>query len=144
MKVNIKRFDELTTAELYEILRCRAEVFVVEQKCQYQDIDNLDRLSTHVYIEKDGKILTYLRVIDPGVKFPEASIGRVLVMKEARGQGLARRMMAEAIRIAKEKAPAIEIEAQAYLKDFYKSFGFVETSEEFLDAGIPHIAMRLE
>ena len=144
MKINIKRFDELTTAELYEILRCRAEVFVVEQKCQYQDIDNLDRLSTHVYIEKDGKILTYLRVIDPGVKFPEASIGRVLGLKEARGQGLARRMMAEAIRIAKEKAPAIEIEAQAYLKDFYKSFGFVETSEEFLDAGIPHIAMRLE
>ncbi len=144
MEIKTKRFEELTTSELYEILRCRSQVFVVEQNCVYQDLDNEDNNATHVYMENSGKILAYLRVIDPGIKYPAASIGRVLTMKEVRGKGLAKPLMKEAIKIAKKIAPAIEIEAQAYLREFYKSLGFVEISGEFLLDGIPHISMRME
>ena len=144
MEIRTKRFEELTTPELYEILRCRSEVFVVEQNSVYQDLDNEDKNATHVYVENSGKILAYLRVIDPGIKYPAASIGRVLTMKDARGKGLARLLMNEAIKIAKGIAPAIEIEAQAYLREFYTSLGFVETSGEFVLDGRLHISMRLE
>lgn len=144
MNIQIKRFEELTITELYEILRCRAEVFVVEQESIYQDIDELDKHSTHLYIEDNCKIKAYLRVIDPGVKFAAASIGRVLVMKEYRGQGLARPIMAKAIEIASSKADTIEIEAQSYLLEFYKSLGFTPISEEFILEGRAHISMMLK
>ena len=143
MDIKIKRFEDLTTSELYEILRCRAEVFVVEQNCDYQDLDMLDMASTHLYIEADGKIMAYLRVIDPGVKYSVASIGRVLTMKEFRGQGLTRLLMSEAIRIGKSLCDTIEIEAQAYLTEFYNSLGFRRTSDVFILAGIPHVSMVL-
>ncbi|MBD5246556.1 MAG: GNAT family N-acetyltransferase [Barnesiella sp.] len=143
MKIKIKRFEELTTAELYEILRCRSEVFVLGQKCIYQDIDMIDQASTHIYYEEDGKIMAYLRVIDPGVKYSAASIGRVLTMKEYRGRGLSRSLMTEAIRIASTLSNNIEIEAQAYLREFYKSLGFKESSEVFMLENIPHISMVL-
>lgn len=143
MDIKIKRFEDLTTSELYEILRCRAEVFVVEQNCDYQDLDMLDMASTHLYIEADGKIMAYLRVIDPGVKYSAASIGRVLTMKEFRGQGLTRLLMSEAIRIGKSLCDTIEIEAQAYLTEFYNSLGFRRTSDVFMLAGIPHVSMVL-
>ena len=143
MDIKIKRFEDLTTSELYEILRCRAEVFVVEQNCDYQDLDMLDMASTHLYIEADGKIMAYLRVIDPGVKYSAASIGRVLTMKEFRGQGLIRLLMSEAIRIGKSLCDTIEIEAQAYLTEFYNSLGFRRTSDIFMLDGIPHVSMML-
>ena len=143
MDIKIKRFEDLTTSELYEILRCRAEVFVVEQNCDYQDLDMLDMVSTHLYIEADGKIMAYLRVIDPGVKYSAASIGRVLTMKEFRGQGLIRLLMSEAIRIGKSLCDTIEIEAQAYLTEFYNSLGFRRTSDIFMLDGIPHVSMML-
>lgn len=143
MDIKIKRFEDLTTSELYEILRCRAEVFVVEQNCDYQDLDMLDMASTHLYIEADGKIMAYLRVIDPGVKYSAASIGRVLTMKEFRGQGLTRLLMSEAIRIGKSLCDTIEIEAQAYLTELYNSLGFRRTSDVFMLAGIPHVSMVL-
>ena len=143
IKIRVKRFDELTTGELYEILRCRSEVFVVEQNCVYQDLDEEDSASTHLFIEEEGRIKAYLRVIDPGVKYVSASIGRVLTMKPYRGQGLARPLMIEAIRVAKSLSDTIEIEAQAYLRQFYKSLGFKESSAEFTLDGIPHISMML-
>lgn len=143
MDIKIKRFEDLTTSELYEILRCRAEVFVVEQNCDYQDLDMLDMASTHLYIEAEGKIMAYLRVIDPGVKYSAASIGRVLTMKEFRGQGLTRLLMSEAIRIGKSLCDTIEIEAQAYLTEFYNSLGFRRTSDVFMLDGIPHVNMML-
>ena len=144
MNIQIKRFEELTITELYEILRCRAEVFVVEQESIYQDIDELDKHSTHLYIKDHGKIKAYLRVIDPGVKFAAASIGRGLVMKEYRGKGLARPIMDKAIEIASSKADTIEIEAQSYLLEFYKSLGFIPISEEFILEGRAHISMVLK
>ncbi|MDE6266832.1 MAG: GNAT family N-acetyltransferase [Muribaculaceae bacterium] len=144
MKITEKRFEELTTDELYEILRCRAEVFVMGQNCIYQDMDGIDKHSTHLYIEENGRIKSYLRIIDPGIKFPPASIGRVLTLKEYRGNGLARRLMSEAIRIAHRKAPVIEIEAQAYLLEFYRSLGFRQTSDVFMLENIPHVTMVSE
>lgn len=141
MEIKIKRFEELTTSELYEILRCRAEVFVVEQNCVYQDLDEEDKSSTHLYIEEGGRIKAYLRVIDPGIKYPAASIGRVLTMKGHRGHGLARPLMIEAIKVANLLSDNIEIEAQAYLREFYKSLGFKESSDEFMLDGIPHVSM---
>ena len=107
--MKIKRFDELTARELYEILRCRSEVFVVGQECVYQDIDGLDFRSTHLYFEDNGKIAAYLRIIYPGVKFPATAIGRVLTIPAYRGRGLARKLMTEAIRIGKTMSDTIEI-----------------------------------
>lgn len=143
IEIRVKRFDELTTGELYEILRCRSEVFVVEQNCVYQDVDEEDFASTHLFIEEEGRIKAYLRVIDPGIKYAAASIGRVLTMKPYRGQSLARPLMIEAIKVAKSLSDAIEIEAQVYLKNFYKSLGFRESSAEFMLDGVPYISMIL-
>ena len=144
MEMKINRFDELTVREVYEILRCRSEVFVVGQECVYQDIDELDFRSTHLYFEDNGKIAAYLRIIDPGVKFPSTALGRVLTMPTYRGHGLARKMMTEAIRICKTMSDTIEIEAQAYLVKFYESLGFVQTSEIFMYENRPHVSMILK
>lgn len=144
MNLVIKRFEELSIEELYEILQVRAAIFVVEQKCTYQDLDNKDRDSYHVFLKDDGGIQAYLRVVEKGVSFEEVSIGRVLTRK--RGCGLGNRILLEGIRVAREKlgADKIKIEAQSYAKLFYEKIGFVQVSEEFLDEGIPHIEMILE
>ncbi len=144
MEIKRKRFEELTTGELYEILRCRSEVFIMEQDCVYQDLDGIDQKSTHLYAEEDGKIVSYLRVIDAGVKYPAASIGRVITMKEGRGRGLATMLIGEALEIAREKWDVVEIEAQAYLREYYERFGFVEISDVYMYEGLPHISMKLE
>lgn len=144
MNLIVKRFEELTVQELYEIFRLRVEVFVVEQKCIYQEVDGKDKRAYHVWLEEDGRILAYLRVPDAGVSYDEVSIGRVIAAK--RRQGYGSRIVEEGIRVAKEKlgAKAIRIEAQTYARSLYEKLGFVQTSEEFLDDGIPHIQMLLE
>lgn len=144
MDLIIKRFEELSVEELYEILQIRVEVFVVEQNCTYQEIDDKDRYSYHVFLKDDTGIKAYLRVIDKGVSFEEVSIGRVLTLK--RGCGLGNRILLEGIKVAKKrmKADKIKIEAQSYAKEFYEKLGFKQVSEEFLEDGIPHIQMVLE
>mgnify|MGYP002516064243 CR=1 FL=1 len=97
MNWKIKRFEELTTTELYEILRVRAEVFVVEQTCVYQDLDLKDKKAYHLFCENNGEIVAYLRILDKGVSYPEISIGRVLTRETNRRIGLAREMMQKAI-----------------------------------------------
>ena len=143
MEIKVKRFNELSASELYDILRCRAEVFVVGQECVYQDMDGIDISSTHLYVIENNKIAAYLRIIDPGVKFPAASIGRVLTMPVYRHRGYARMLVTEAIKIAGQSSASIEIEAQSYLVNFYKSLGFVEISGEYMLENIPHISMLL-
>lgn len=143
MEMIIKRFDELTTAELYALLQCRSEVFVVEQDCVYQDLDECDQHATHLFFAEAGRVIAYIRVIDPGVKYPPASIGRVVTRREYRRQGLSTRLIRRGIELALQLAPTIEIEAQAYLKHFYASFGFRIISEEYLLDGIPHFSMQL-
>ncbi len=144
MDLVIKRFEELTVEELYEILKARAEVFVVEQNCAYQDIDNKDKHAYHVYYKDETGIQAYLRVIKKGISFEEVSIGRVLTIK--RGCGLGKKLMLEGIKVAKEKmnADRIRIGAQCYAKAFYEKVGFRQVSDEFLEDGIPHIQMLLE
>lgn len=139
-----KHFSELSTGELYEILRVRVGVFVVEQECPYQEIDGKDPASWHLWFQEEEGIQAYVRVLPPGVSFPEASIGRVLTVK--RGAGLGLRLMEEAIRLAGEKfGPGpIRIEAQKYAQGFYEKLGFRQVSGEFLEDGIPHIQMLRE
>lgn len=144
MKIEIKRFPELSTAELYEILRCRAEVFVVEQDCVYQDVDGRDMRSVHIFAVEGGQILSYLRVIEPGADGEPVHIGRVITMKEARRRGLARQLMMKGIEIARTMSAPVELEAQLYIRDFYRSVGFVECSGEYILDGMPHVRMRLQ
>jgi len=143
MKLWCRHFDELTADELYRILALRVSVFVVEQQCPYQELDERDRNCWHIWLEDGGEIQAYARVLDKGASFPEASIGRVIAVK--RRQGLGTRIVKEAIRVAEERygAGAITIEAQTYARGLYEKLGFFQTSEEFLEDGIPHIQMRL-
>ena len=144
MELTVKRFEELDINELYEILKLRVDVFVVEQNCPYPELDDKDKSAWHVYIREDGKITAYLRVLDPGVSFDTAAIGRVISTR--RRCGLGTTLLREGIRVARERmnADAIKIEAQTYARAFYELQGFRQTSEEFLEDGIPHIEMSLE
>ncbi|WP_371362057.1 Protein ElaA [Sporomusa rhizae] len=144
MELTVKRFEELTAEELYEILKIRVAVFVVEQNCPYQEIDNRDKQSFHVYLKDDDGIQAYLRVVDKGVSFDEVSIGRVIALK--RRCGIGSRILSEGIKVAKNKlkAATIKIEAQTYAKELYEKQGFRQVSEEFLEDGIPHVQMILD
>ena len=144
MTWKIKSFEELTTAELYQILRLRAEVFVVEQNCVYQDVDLKDEKAYHLLCEKDGELAAYLRILQKGVSYPEISIGRVLTKEVYRKQGLAREMLLKAIEYAESilNETEIRISAQAYLIEFYESLGFKTSSDIYLEDGIEHIEMR--
>jgi ElaA protein len=139
----IKNFNELGSDELYEILKLRSEVFVVEQECIYEDCDGKDKKSYHLFAEQNGEILVYLRILEKGVSYNEISIGRVLSNKKYRGRGFAKQMMLRAIefieRYLNEKE--IRISAQVYLLDFYSSFGFDKVSDVYLEDDIPHIEM---
>jgi ElaA protein len=140
----IKSFEELTTAELYAILRLRSEVFIIEQNCAYQDLDNSDQKALHLMGTDDsGQLLAYTRIFEPGIKFTEASIGRVVTSPLARGKGAGRELMERSISELQQhygKIP-IKIGAQQYLQHFYTSLGFEQISDTYLEDGIPHIEM---
>lgn len=144
MEIIIKKFNELSLEELYEILKIRVSIFVVEQKCPYQEIDDKDKQAFHIYIKENNQIKAYLRVLDKGVSFQEVSIGRVLTTE--RNKGYSNILIKEGIKVAKEKyhANKIKIEAQVYAKKVYEKHGFKQVSNEFLEDGIPHIIMLLE
>lgn len=144
MELRYGRLDELTIREIYEIFRLRVSVFVVEQNCPYQEIDDADKEAIHMWLEEDGRIMAYLRVIPAGLVFDQVSIGRVIAVK--RRCGLSTRLIKEGIKTAAEELGATEIvlEAQTYARSLYEKLGFCQISEEFLEDGIPHIKMRLE
>ena len=139
-----KKFCELTTDELYRILRLRVSVFVVEQDCAYMELDDLDQDAIHVWLEDESGIEAYLRVMDKGVENECASIGRVIAVK--RHCGLGSQILSEGIRAAKDyfHADSIYLEAQTYARGLYEKQGFRQISEEFMLDGIPHIKMLLE
>ena len=139
-----KYFNELTTKELYEILKVRAAVFVVEQNCVYQDLDDFDEKSLHIYYESEGKITAYMRAFEMEDDPKTVRMGRVLTAEH--GKGLGGRLLSEGIKcIRKEMNPKkIYIEAQSYAIGYYEREGFRVISEEFLEDGIPHVAMILE
>ena len=136
-----KLFRELTVDELYELLRIRAEVFVVEQDCVYQDMDGDDQVSVHLWLTDGGKVVALCRVCPAGTHMEEVSIGRVITTE--RGKGYGKRIMLEGIKVAQEhfNAKRIDIEAQEYARGFYEQVGFRQSSEPFMLDGIPHIRM---
>lgn len=139
--LHIKPFRELTTDELYELLRVRSEVFVVEQDCVYQDLDYDDQQALHLWLTDGDKVVALARVCPAGTHMKEISIGRVITTE--RGKGYGRQIMLAAIEAAVEhfSAELIDIEAQQYAKGFYERVGFVQSSEHFILDGIPHIKM---
>ena len=140
------RFDELTPREVHDILQARAAVFVVEQTCPFQDVDGADPECWHLFARGEDQIIAYCRLVPPGIKYPEPSIGRVITSKSARGTGAGREMMREAVARAEILWPAmrLRIGAQMYLKAFYEGFGFRQSSEPYDEDGILHIEMIRE
>lgn len=143
MDFKFKIFTALTNAELYDILQLRSEIFVVEQNCVYNDLDGLDKQAVHQFLKKDGTIVAYSRLLKPGTRFPEYSIGRVAVKDSVRGTGMGIQMMEEAKNfiLNEWKATKIKISAQCYLQNFYENVGFKVITKEYLEDGIPHVGM---
>ena len=141
MRITAKYFDELTTRELYEILRLREAVFVMEQTCIYEDIDGVDYESLHVFCEEGGKITAYLRAFRKPDEEGTVQIGRVLTAR--RGEGLGGEILREGIRIIEEKMrpERMYLEAQTYAIGFYEREGFRVCSDEFDEDGIMHVGM---
>lgn len=139
-----KPFKALSLDELYSVLELRSEVFIVEQNCVYQDIDGKDRKALHLIGEYDGKTVAYCRIFKAGDYFEQSSIGRVIVKEIYRDKKWGHDLIREAIEAIKNNfgESKITISAQLYLKKFYESHGFVQTSEEYLEDGIPHIEMK--
>lgn len=144
MELKVKTFAQLSNTELYAILKLRVDVFVVEQACPYPEIDGRDEGSLHVWLEEDGEILAYLRVLNRGVESEYVSIGRVIAAR--RRQGLGSEIMKAGIRVAQEHfhAEAIYLEGQVYAQGFYENLGFRQISEPYLEDNIPHIKMLRE
>ncbi len=143
MIVITKKFDELTTTELYEILKARAEIFIMEQNINYQDMDDIDYKSLHCFIRDGNKVTAYLRAFYKSENKSVVKIGRVLTLEH--GKGVGRVLLEESIKVIKEQMQCdkIYIEAQKHAVGFYEKFGFVTTSGEFLEEGIIHVAMEL-
>lgn len=140
-----KHFDNLSTRELYAIIRLRNEVFVVEQNCVFQDADNKDFYGWHLMGWQNQELVAYTRLFPKGVSYNYASIGRVVTSPSVRGSGAGRELMLESIKKLQEiwgKQP-IQIGAQLYLRKFYESLGFQQISPVYLEDGIEHIEMLL-
>lgn len=145
VKWTCKHFSELTTEELYHILRLRSEVFVVEQNCVFLDMDNKDLVCHHLMGWEEKQLLGYSRILGPGISYVESSIGRIVSSPAARGMGIGRELLAQSVQALYRLHGKgdIRIGAQYYLKDFYESFGFVQTGEIYSEDGINHIEMLL-
>lgn len=143
IEIETKKFEELSTDELYSILQLRSAIFVVEQDCVYQDLDGKDAMAIHVLGKKEGELVAYTRIFAPGAYFKEASIGRVAVKKRERQFGYGRVIMLASIKAVQDyfQESKIHLSAQAYLTKFYQSLGFVVQGETYLEDDIPHIAM---
>lgn len=145
LKYIIKHFDQLSTVELYNIMKLRQEVFVVEQNCPYLDADGKDLYGHHLMgIDEHGNVHCYTRLLPEGVSYENfVSIGRVINSSQVRGKGYGKELMQLSISKIKEIYPGfpIKIGAQAYLKKFYESLGFVDLDLPYMEDGIPHIIM---
>jgi ElaA protein len=146
IQYQFKTFESLSIQELYAIMQVRNDVFVYEQHCYYQDLDDKDQACIHVLgWSEQQKLVAYCRILPPGLTYPTHSIGRVLVISAYRKQQLGRALMQKTLDYILStfgKVP-LTIEAQLYLQAFYESLGFVRTSDVFDDAGIDHVEMQL-
>jgi ElaA protein len=139
----LTKFNELTPFELYAILQLRNEVFVVEQNCVFQDADNKDQRSYHLMGWSEDRLIAYSRLIPAGIAYEFVSIGRVVTAPDKRRNGTGKELMSEALKASVELFGNVSIKlgAQLYLKSFYESFGFVQSSDIYIEDGIPHIEM---
>ena len=147
MQFTLKRFNELSTLQLYEIIKLRIEVFVVEQECWYQDLDDKDKEAIHLMGWDDNQLCGYARIVASGVSYKNAaSIGRVVTNKRMRNSGSGQKLMKEAINQCQSihSECDIKISAQYHLIRFYQKFGFIEEGEQYLEDNIPHIGMLLK
>lgn len=148
MQINwsLKKFEELSPYELYEILRLRSEVFVVEQNCVFLDQDNKDQLCWHYSGYIENQLAAYVRILPAGISYKEVSIGRVVTSPLFRRHGIGRLLMNNAVEATKELFgnQPIKIGAQLYLQQFYSSLGFIICSEIYLEDGIEHVEMILD
>ncbi len=148
MKWNTAKFHQLTPDQLYDILKLRVDIFVVEQKCPYPELDEKDRHveTRHMTAFDDSGLIAYTRLLPPGLSYPDVSVGRFAVKPSARNQGtgslLMERTLEEIDKIWPDKV--IRISAQAHLREFYEKFGFIKVSDSYLEDGIPHIEMLRE
>jgi ElaA protein len=144
MKTYIKKFEDLNVDEIYNILKLRSSVFVVEQNCVYQDLDDKDKQAIHLFMEQDQEIIAYTRIFKKGDYYVNnPSIGRVVVKKSQRGKELGKEIMIRSIKYIKEniEEEKIELSAQKYLDKFYNELGFYRVGEDYLEDGIPHQRM---
>ena len=143
MIFTIKKFNELTTQELYDMLQLRSEVFVVEQDCVYQDLDYKDQLAFHILGVLGNQIVAYARIFKSGDYFLKPSIGRIVVKEEFRKFNHGYQLVSKSINFIENnlQESKILISAQSYLTKFYNSLGFIKIGEEYLEDGIPHIKM---
>lgn len=143
MEIQVKKFHQLSLDELYQILKLRVDVFVVEQKCAYPEIDDSDQEAVHMFIKGDHRVKAYLRILK--TDDTTAKIGRVVTADDFRGNGSSRALMAEALQVLQrdEKTTNVVLQAQDYLTGFYASFGFEKKSDVYLEDGIPHVDMGL-
>ena len=135
--------DDLTAAQLHAVFASRETVFVVEQNCAYQELDDWDLDAEHLIAWHGQRVAAYLRVLAPSVRFPEPSVGRILTSRQQRGRGLGRELLSRGLSHVDARYPRrnVRISAQVYLERFYRSFGFVPASEPYPEDGIPHIEM---
>ncbi|WP_458454696.1 GNAT family N-acetyltransferase [Methanobrevibacter sp.] len=136
----LKQFGQLSPDELYEIIKLRIEVFIVEQDCHYQDLDDKDQLSYHLFLKDNDEIIAVLRILPENVAYDEMSIGRVIVKKTHRGHGIAKCMIKRAMDFIVDELgkDSIRLSGQAYLTDFYIGLGFKKVSGAYLEDGIKH------
>ncbi|SMD34780.1 ElaA protein [Reichenbachiella faecimaris] len=141
MEIQIKKFHQLSPDQLYQILKLRVDVFVVEQNCPYPELDNSDQSAEHFFVEKDGVPKAYLRLNVSNEN--KAKISRVVTASDFRGKSASRKLIEKALEISKnqEEIKSVVLQAQDYLTDFYASFGFEKTSDVYLEDGIPHVDM---
>ncbi|OHW63477.1 putative acyltransferase [Andreesenia angusta] len=143
MYLSIKKFDELSTRELYDILKKREEVFIVEQKCPYPDCDGKDLESYHMLYKDGEKLVGYLRILPKGLSYDEISLGRILIDSSYREQKLGSRMVKKALEFVETVLceNRVRISAQLYLLNFYSSLGFESVGSPYEEDWIPHIEM---
>lgn len=146
MRIEIKSLDQLSSVELYNLIKLRVDIFVVEQECAYEELDNFDQVATHILGYSQNELVAYARVLPPDTVYIQCSIGRVAVKKEARNTGFGRILFKAALEEAQKLYPGeeIKIQAQIYLEEFYESFGFKTISEPYPDWGIWHVDMIIE
>lgn len=147
IQYEFKTFDSLNIHELYAIMQVRNDVFVYEQHCYYQDLDDKDQDCIHVLgWNEQQQLVAYCRILPPGLTYPTHAIGRVLVISAYRKQQLGRMLMQKTLAYIQSEYGQVPltIEAQLYLQAFYESLGFVRTSDVFDDAGIDHVEMKMQ